>query len=67
MWAVVKGEVGIINAFNDVVAEFHVVNENGTTKEVKLVDPALVAQAPYGEIPKSRRPTKELARKFGYA
>lgn len=67
MWAMYKGKVGIVNSFNDVAVEFHMVDEKGNTTEVVLVDPGLVSQAPYKEIPESRRPEKLRAKQFGYA
>jgi hypothetical protein len=67
MWAVVKGKIGIIVSFNEIAAEFHEVNAAGETVKVDIVDVDAVAQASLHDIPQARRPTKEVAKKFGYA
>lgn len=77
MWVIYGGAVGILYSA-DVVkpqnadhasldwVEFHGVAADGTTASVAVVPAEDVAQAPYGLIPASRRPTRELAQALGY-
>lgn len=48
-------------------AEIHLVNEDGSTYCVLPTIPiSMIRQAKYDEIPLPRRPTEDVARRFGY-
>ncbi len=65
MWAVSSGMIGIVVELGDTV-EFHEVISTGETKEVHYLPYGAIAQAPYLDIPESRRPSEDVARKLGY-
>lgn len=65
MWAVSSGKIGIVAELGNTV-EFHEVNEIGETVAVHQLPYGAIGQAPYLDIPESRRPTEEVARTLGY-
>lgn len=68
MWAAyADGGIGIINGFTvDGKIEFHRVGPEGLTELVLIVDPGMLVQARWREIPESRRPDRKAANKSGY-
>jgi hypothetical protein len=77
-WAkLADGTVGVIASVQGQAAEFHAVDTKGETTTVighydekrQLVDGVpfeFLTQAGHGEIPRARRPNKEVAHAFGY-
>jgi hypothetical protein len=67
MWIVYNGSVGILAEwYNDGTGDFHLVADDGTTREVMKISLEGLRQARYDEIPMSRRPDPDTAVKFGY-
>jgi hypothetical protein len=75
MWVTYEGRIGIINAFSEQsvegepsveIAEFHSVQEDGTTGFILGIPSSALAQALRAEIPEVRRPSEEIAQKYGY-
>lgn len=72
MWvaAEINGErrIGIAQEVNDLNAEMHLVDDDGTTSLVLKGVPVIeLAQAKHNDIPEPRRPALDLARSLGYA
>lgn len=66
MWVMSPLGVGILFKL-DAQCEVHLVNEDGTTKDVQLLPLAQLRQATFDEIPASRmKVTREKANYLGY-
>ena len=65
MWVMSPKGIGVLFSYAE-PAEVHLVNEDGSTKEVFNTTLAQLRQAFYMEIPESRRGSPEKAALLGY-
>jgi hypothetical protein len=66
-WVVHEGRVGIHVKADGVLAEVHLVNEEGATVLITTVEAMSLREAAFDEIPLKRRPSVQLAAALGIA
>lgn len=66
MWVKVGERVGIVAELQEAAAVVHIVDEKGETVQHQFVAYGAIVQAGLEDIPAPRRPSEEIAAKFGY-